>query len=59
MEPDRKIIEDYNMFMDGFERSYFSQEWAMQDGIYQQYSEYDNSCVCIAGTNASTILANN
>jgi len=49
-------VELYNKLMNGFEPSpYVSTEWEMQDGIYRQYSAYENNTFSSSGTNSSII----
>ena len=51
MENDKTIEKEYNDLMTGYEKSPFiDTEWAMKDGMYQQYSGWDNDVVGVSGT---------
>lgn len=47
----RNNKEAYKRIMKGFCPSqYVNPEWEMQNGIYKQYSLYDDNCVSVSGT---------
>lgn len=39
-----KMMKDYTP------SQYVNTEWEMQNGIYKQYSLYDDNCVSVSGT---------
>lgn len=52
MEKDR--INSYDGMMKGYEPSkYVNQDWPMKDGMYLQYSAFENDVQCTTGTHAS------
>lgn len=35
---------------------YINKEWPMKDGMYQQYSAFENEVQCTSGTHTSTVM---
>lgn len=56
MEPKDTITETYDMLMNGFDRTTITQEWPLQDGVYYQYSAYNNSCHCVTDSSYLYLL---
>ena len=55
MEKDLK--KDYEKIMDGYEPSqYVNKEWPMKDGMYQQYSAFEDDVQCTSGTQSSIVM---
>lgn len=51
------IQRAFSELMKGYHPSeYVSQEWPMKDGMYQQYSAFENDVQCASGTNTSIIM---
>lgn len=57
MTNDKNFEDEYNDFMRGYEKSPFiDTEWPMKDGMYQQYSGWDNDAVGVSGTVQALIM---
>lgn len=55
MEKDRAQV--FSELMEGYQPSeYVNKEWPMKDGMYQQYSAFENDVQCTSGTHTSTLM---
>lgn len=55
MEQD--LTKAYSEFMTGYQPSdYVTKEWPMKDGMYQQYSAFENDVQCASGTHTSIVM---
>ena len=49
-EKESELLEQYNAFMDGYEPlSFVSGDWPMENGVYRQYSAFEESNNSIGG----------
>lgn len=47
----KDIVKEYSDFMSGYIPSpYVNKEWPMEDGMYLQYSGWDNTEIGVTGT---------
>ncbi len=54
---DKNLIESYDQLMKGYKPSqYVNQSWPMKDGMYQQYSAFEDDVQCASGTHKSTVM---
>ena len=55
MEEDRTVL--FSELMKDYHPSEFiSKEWPMKDGLYQQYSGFENDVECPSGTHSSIVM---
>ncbi len=46
-----KLIEMYNSIMEGYEpHDFVPRNWPMENGVYKQYSAYEQSNCSVSGT---------
>ena len=54
---DKDIAASFDELMKGYQPSeYVNTEWPMKDGMYQQYSAFENDVQCASGTHTSIIM---
>lgn len=54
---ERTIVQAFSDFMEDYAPNpYINTEWPMENGVYQQYSGYDNTTICQSGMLGSITL---
>ncbi len=54
---DKNLTESYDRLMKDYKPSqYVNQNWPMKDGMYQQYSAFEDDVQCASGTNKSIVM---
>ena len=50
-DDNKDLLEQYNTIMKGYEpRPFLYGTWTMENGVYKQYSAYDNDGFSVGGT---------
>ena len=50
----KDLVEQYNSIMKDYEpKPFISGDWPMENGVYKQYSAFENQTVSVGGTSYS------
>lgn len=54
---DKDFNKSYDQLMKDYKPSqYINQDWPMKDGMYQQYSAFEDDVQCASGTHTSIVM---
>ncbi len=54
---DKNLTESCDRLMKDYKPSqYVNQNWPMKDGMYQQYSAFEDDVQCVSGTSKSIVM---
>ena len=54
---EKDLAQTFSELMKDYQPSeYINKEWPMKDGMYQQYSAFENDVQCTSGTHTSFIM---